>query len=427
MFPGTWRETSTGELIETEALAIGDGYRAKNAEFGGSGLPFLRISNLTNGSITLAGADMFPEENLDRVGDKVSQPGDCVIATKATIGRLAFIDASTPRLVYSPQVSYWRVLDANVIEPQFLRYWLQGREFLLQVQAMKGATDMADYVNLRDQRRMNLTLPPIEIQRSIGQALSAFDDLIANNTRRIEVLEKMARAIYREWFVEFRYPGHEGVPLIESELGPIPKGWTAQPMGEFATVVDCSHARKPQEEPDGAGLLLHVWNVGGAGRLDLTKQFRIRADDYEAWSKRIEASPGDCVITKTGRVGAVGQIPNGVKAALGRNLVAIRRVDAPTFLIGYLTSQTKDREVQRLTARGTIMESLPVGSVEDMHVPVPPVPVMHRYEGLVRPLRRQVEVLAGTNAVLVTTRDFLLPKLVSGEIDVSNFYLDSVA
>ena len=67
--------------------------------------------------------------------------------------------------------------------------------------------------------------PPLNTQRKIAAVLSAYDDLIENNTRRIEILEEMAQAIYREWFVEFRFPGHEQVPMVESELGLIPQGW----------------------------------------------------------------------------------------------------------------------------------------------------------------------------------------------------------
>ena len=76
--------------------------------------------------------------------------------------------------------------------------------------------------------------PPLPTQRKIAAVLSAYDDLIENNTRRIKILEEMASAIYREWFVEFRFPGHEGVEMVESELGLIPQGWEVKQLGEVA-------------------------------------------------------------------------------------------------------------------------------------------------------------------------------------------------
>ena len=80
-------------------------------------------------------------------------------------------------------------------------------------------------------------LPPLPTQRKIAAILSAYDDLIENNNRRIKLLEEMAQRIYREWFVDFRYPGHEDVPLVDSELGPIPKGWNVQPLSDAAQIV----------------------------------------------------------------------------------------------------------------------------------------------------------------------------------------------
>jgi type I restriction enzyme S subunit len=81
-------------------------------------------------------------------------------------------------------------------------------------------------------RRIPVPLPPLPTQRKIADILSAYDDLIENNTRRIAILEEMAQRLYQEWFVHFRYPGHEHVPLVDSELGPIPEGWEVKRLGE---------------------------------------------------------------------------------------------------------------------------------------------------------------------------------------------------
>ncbi len=91
-------------------------------------------------------------------------------------------------------------------------------------------------------------LPPLATQRKIAAILSAYDDLIENNTRRIEILEEMAQRIYREWFVHFRFPGHEDVPLVDSELGPIPEGWERRPLcGRRAIATDTPKASVPSD------------------------------------------------------------------------------------------------------------------------------------------------------------------------------------
>ena len=170
------------DLIAERRLFIGDGYRAKNAELGTDGLPFARAANI-DGGFALDGADRFPETELSRVGEKVSTLGDVVFTSKGTVGRFASVRDGTERFVYSPQLSFWRSLDASTIDSRWLYYWMTSPEFRIQYSRVKGQTDMADYVSLRDQRRMVITLPPIEEQRAIASVLGALDDKIELNRR----------------------------------------------------------------------------------------------------------------------------------------------------------------------------------------------------------------------------------------------------
>ncbi len=108
------------ELLNRRVLFIGDGYRAKNVEFGSTGLPFARVGNIgAKGELDLQGVNMFPEKDLHKVGNKISQPGDIAFTSKGTVGRFIFVKENMQRFVYSPQISFWRVLDCTEIEPRF--------------------------------------------------------------------------------------------------------------------------------------------------------------------------------------------------------------------------------------------------------------------------------------------------------------------
>jgi len=168
---GEWAQHQTSDLIANGKLVIGDGYRAKNEELSRHGLPFARAGNINDG-FRFADADHFPEANLDRVGNKVSEPGDVVFTSKGTVGRFAFVRPETPRFVYSPQLCFWRSVDHDLIDPRFLYYWMFGREFFVQFKGVAGQTDMAEYVSLTDQRRMHITLPATQEQRAIVEAMS---------------------------------------------------------------------------------------------------------------------------------------------------------------------------------------------------------------------------------------------------------------
>jgi type I restriction enzyme S subunit len=270
-------------------------------------------------------------------------------------------------------------------------------------------------------QRLELRLPPIGTQRKIAAILSAYDDLIENNNRRIKLLEEMAQRIYREWFVDCRYPGHHDVPLRESELGRIPEGWAVRRLDAVADVVDCLHSKKPDAAEDGAGILLQLFNIGEAGVLDLSNRYMIRSDDYERWTSRIELVAGDCVITNVGRIAAVAQVPPGVKAAPGRNMTGVRPRDVPpTYLLEYFLSDHMKREVQVKKDAGSIMDSLNVKGIVKLLVPVPAGGLAELFELAARPIRREIEVLIEAQARQRMTRDLLLPRLISGEVDVTN-------
>ena len=248
-----WQHYEISDLISKGVLFIGDGYRAKNEELDKIGLPFARAGNINDG-FQFQDADRFPEENLGRVGNKISLPEDVVFTSKGTVGRFAFVTQDTPRFVYSPQLCFWRVLDNNKIDPRFLYFWMFGREFFLQYSGAKGQTDMADYVSLKDQRQMHITLPPLPEQRTIARILGSLDDKIETNRRMNDTLEAMACAIFKSWFVDFdpvraKAEGLEPAGMNAktaaifpdgfevSKTGGIPRGWEVRPIGDVVQVL----------------------------------------------------------------------------------------------------------------------------------------------------------------------------------------------
>lgn len=313
-------------------------------------------------------------------------------------------------------------LDKKKLINRYLFYALKIQLDLLRSISTGVATKFLTLTILND---IEIPHPSLLTQRKIAAILSAYDDLIENNTRRIKILEEMAQAIYREWFVHFRFPGHEGVQMVESELGMIPEGWEVKRLDDVAEVIDCLHGIKPTEvtnKEEKYGILLHVWNIGDNGKLDLSKKFFITEEIYRLWTKRIEVKCGDCVITNVGRIGAVAQIPFDVKAAIGRNMTAIRckkGIITPTYLIEYLCSPYFEREKTLKQDSGTVMGSLNVKGIVKLNVPLAPFEFIKEFEANVRPVRYRIEMFQKQNEILRRTRDLLLPKLISGEVDVS--------
>ena len=154
------------ELTRDGVLLINDGYRAKNSELADDGVPFVRAGNLTSRGLELDDADRVPVELASNVGIKRSAAWDTAFTSKGTVGRITLVPPMLD-FVYSPQVCFWRSVDPQRLSPFALHAWMRSVRFTTQVNAVKGQTDMADYVSLRDQRAMVIDIPSAEDQREI--------------------------------------------------------------------------------------------------------------------------------------------------------------------------------------------------------------------------------------------------------------------
>ncbi|MEI6510116.1 MAG: restriction endonuclease subunit S [bacterium] len=252
--------------------------------------------------------------------------------------------------------------------------------------------------------RIPLLTPPLPEQRAIAHILGTLDDKIELNRRMNETLEAMARALFKSWFVDFdlvraNAEGRDsGLPkpladlfpdsFKDSELGEIPKGWAVASIGEVVGVIDYLHSKKPDRQKEGLPLL-QLSNIRDDGLVDMQDTHFIEEAEYRMWVSRMEASPGDCVITNVGRVGAVAQMPAAQKAALGRNMTGLRckaSFSFPTFLIECLLSQAMRDEIILRMDTGTILDALNVRNIPKLRFACSPDTVLQRFEELARPL-----------------------------------------
>jgi type I restriction enzyme, S subunit len=413
-----WRRTTVEQLVRAGALTIHDGYRARNLELGQSGLPFARAGNL-DGGFHFEGADFLREEHLPCVGEKVSRPGDVVFTSKGTVGRLALVRPEAPRFVYSPQLCFWRVGDARVLDSRFLYYWMHGEEFSRQVDAVKGQTDMADYVSLRDQRRMHLTLPPIAEQRAIAAVLGALDDRIEAGRRLVSTLEAMIQALFQSWFVD-REPA--GCEPEES----LPPGWRRSSLGALFPGTDCvltgpfgSHLHASDYREEGVPLI-QVGSVSeglirerglpqvGAHKLPRLERYRLRE--------------GDILFTRVGAVGRTAYVaPRQAGWLISGQMLRVRVPAEGPVHPRYLSQayrQPSFRACVERQALGTTRPSLNTALLESLPFPLPPRAMQDAFAAAVAPLDRRTWAELDARRTFETLRDTLLPGLLCRGIRV---------
>ncbi len=241
---------------------------------------------------------------------------------------------------------------------------------------------------------MSVSVPPLPVQRKIAAILSAYDDLIENNTRRIAILEQMAQAIYREWFVHFRFPGHEHTRMVESEMGPVPEGW------EIGKLEDALVLQRGFDLP---------YSQREIGDVPVYAATGINGTHSEAKVK----GPG--VITgRSGSLGTVIYIHEDYWPLNTTLWVKEFRKVSPIYAYYLLTGLGLEGYNS-----GAAVPTLNRNDVHPIAINLPPRSLIEKFDYIAQPLLDQIRILDHQNTNLRRTRDLLLPKLVGGEIDVS--------
>jgi type I restriction enzyme S subunit len=424
-----WKECSLDDVAE-----LTGGYAFKSSQYVDEGVFVLRTLNISDdGSIILNDAAFVSDQDAKEFSRFQLIDKDILfVMVGATLGKIGKVGKEAlPALLNQ---NMWRIRAREKLADQDFLYY-SFKESVAEIIGWASGSARG-FLRRDDCRNLRMKMPSIEEQKAIAHILGTLDDKIELNRKTNETLEAMAKALFKSWFVDFdpvraKAEGRPtGLPaeisdlfpdsFEDSELGEVPSGWAIGTIENIAEVIDCLHSKKPDQQEVGKQLL-QLNNIEDNGLLNQSQKYFISADDYAKWSSRIEVEQGDCVITNVGRVGAVAQIPKGVKAAMGRNMTAIRTKGIspyPTFLLEYLLSAFGREEIRLNIDEGTILNALNVKNIPLLRFFRSPDSILNAYEKSARPLREAMESSLKENQALSTLRDALLPKLISGEIRI---------
>jgi type I restriction enzyme S subunit len=315
----------------------------------------------------------------------------------------------------------------DICEPLYLFYLLKFHKNHLIKLALGGVQRNLSGTIIRN---FKVKVPPLPIQRKIAAILSAYDDLIENNTRRIEILEEMARSLYREWFVNFRFPGHEQVKMVDSELGLIPEGWRYSSLKElpiqFIDGDRSSNYPKRSEFVDNGIIFLSTKNIN-QDKIDLSKVNFITREKFES-IKKGRVQPLDIVMTTRKSIGKVALFNCKYSTALINAQMLILRADGKVIdqiYLFYLMCSNEYQEVIKNFASGSTQPQIPIQDLKQIEILCPPIAIQRKFSEIVSSYNSLIKNLQSKNANLRQTRDLLLPKLISGEIDVEKLYINT--
>jgi type I restriction enzyme, S subunit len=310
---------------------------------------------------------------------------------------------------------------------RFVYYLLKANLGLIQ-SFSNGSTYQS--INKQEVNNLPIYVPPKNNQKKISSILGAFDDLIENNTHRIQILEEMAQRIYREWFVHFRYPGNENDKMVDSgtDLEMIPERWKINHLNQLClNITDGTHSTI-KNNPEGSYRLLSCKNIKN-GRINITEKDRkIDVTTFKSLQKRTKLDTGDLLVTTVGTIGEVALVADDEISYDFQRSVGIIKPNPSAISSEYLycffrSSQTQ--QVLKSLSRGAAQQCLFLDPLRSLNILTPQKTIHTMFVDTVAPIIKQKYLLNSTNDNLRDIRNLLLPKLISGQIDVTDLDIDS--
>jgi type I restriction enzyme, S subunit len=337
---------------------------------------------------------------------KVKGPG-VVTGRYGTLGEVFYIQGD-----FWPLNTSLYVQDFKDNDPRFVSFFLRELNF-----GTKNAAGAVPGVNRNHLHAMDVRIPSLPVQRRIAGILSAYDDLIGNNRRRIKILEEMAGSLYREWFVHFRFPGHGKVKMVPSPLGPIPQGWGVRKLSEFVS-TQYGYTESTNAQPVGPKYLRGM-DINKTSYIDWSQvpYCPIKPEDKPSYSLKV----GDVVVIRMADPGKVGIVEQDVDAVFASYLIRVRPKNGylrPYFLFHLLGSSAYQGYISGAST-GTTRKSASAGVITDYQVALPPKQLIAAFEERVASFRGLLTTRLKQTANLSRTRDLLLPRLLSGQVHVT--------
>lgn len=383
-------------------IQIVDGDRSakypKRDEFQNEGVVFLNSTNIVDNRLSLSECNRISEDKYEAITKGRTRHLDIVMTTRGSIGKVALVKRRIiDRGLINAQMLLLRA-DAKVIDPTFLFYVTCSDSFQGELHNFASGSAQPQ-IPITDLRQVSVPVPSLLTQRKIAAILSVYDDLIENNLRRIKILEEMAQNLYREWFIKFRFPGHQHARFIESPLGLIPERWD---VTEFRNLFDIKYGKTlPKTKIADVG----PYPVYGAG-------------DVIGFYNECLCREKCALVTSRGNGSGTVWRTREVAFVTNNSLIIRPKADFKYWDYSFVELLLKHSNVMEAKT-GSAQPQVTIVNLNYVKAMVPERTCVEMFSAFATPICEKVDLHLLRNVTLRRTRDLLLPKLISGEVDVS--------
>jgi type I restriction enzyme S subunit len=394
-------------------------YRGKTPPKSGSGVPLITAKVIKEGRILSQPREYIDEKTYDTwMRRGLPRSGDILITTEAPLGEVAQVGRDA-KIALAQRVILLRA-DPKAVDRQFLFHYLRSSDARARLLQRASGTTVSG-IRQSELRTVTIPLLPRPAQETVGRILDYFDALIANNWRRVEVLEEMARAIYREWFLRFRFPGHEAATFVESVVGSVPEGWEVRRLDEVAEVNRAS--ARPQ-----SGEVVSYLDISALGERSIGRLVSFDGADVPGRARRL-VSPGDVVwsTVRPNRRAHALLVNPGKDWIVSTGIAVLTPTSVSSDLLFETVSTREFSDYLVSKESGAAYPAVKPGDFATAPFLVPPEKLDREFAAAVGPNHQLVWTLGQASERLRELRDLLLPRLVTGQIDVSSLDLDALA
>jgi len=402
-----------GSLLASGAIVdVRDGNHGElhpvSEDYVESGIPFIMANDLHGSRLDLICCKFISEERASQLRKGFAIGGDVLLTHKGTIGSTAVVPEVSPYIMLTPQVTYYRV-NEGFLHNRFLRFVFMNRRFQVEIRNhIREGT--RPYIGITAQRELRVEYPPLMVQHRIADILSAYDDLIENNNRRMALLEESIHLLYREWFVYLRFPGHERLDIVDG----VPDGWT-RAAGKHAIAFN---PRTPIPK-DNVRPYVPMGSIS-------TDSMRITDLEERVPKGGAKFRNGDTLLARitpcleNGKTGFVQFMATADEAASGSTeFIVMRGKTVPSSWVYCLARSAEFRQeaINRMSGSDG-RQRVDWKALAELDILVPSESIAAEFDEASEDVFRQIHLLNHYGSKLREARDLLLPRLMDGRIPV---------
>ena len=397
----SWVQSTLGEVAD-----IFSGYAFKSADMNSEGgTPLIKIKNIADSAVSHeCDAFLNKDFNLAKFERFHLLRDDFLVAMtgQGSVGRIGKMMDYKPGFYVNQRVAIVRV-NPEKANPVFIFYQIATRSNELELFKKANGAGQPN-ISAKQIGELPVVLPSTEQQQYIADVLSSYDDLIENNQKQIKLLEEAAQRLYKEWFVDLRFPGHENITITDG----IPEGRTVQSMNDIAEYIN-GYAFKPTDWGTVGKPIIKIKEMGSGVTTDTPR------NTGEGIPEKYNVTAGDILFSWSATLSAM--IWDEEDGLLNQHLFKVIPGEGISREFVFQSILKTLDEFSNLTT-GSTMKHIQRGKLKEVKVNVPPTELMEQYRNISKPIRERILNVKQQTILLREARDRLLPKLMSGEIEV---------